>query len=142
MNSSQSDMPASLSAQACLPGRATAMTFCSVVAGGSSTTVHCGRCAGPIFHSCSFVAGVVRRHGSRFGSSHGGTALIERCGHGGVTPGKLGRQSAASIRAEGYADAMERTRDSLVLFSRRPRIIRPLAGPQSTSRATRLISRA
>ena len=37
--------------------------------GTSSRTVRRGPCAGPTFQGCSSEAGVVRRHGSRFGSS-------------------------------------------------------------------------
>jgi hypothetical protein len=39
--------------------------------GTSSRPVHCGLCAGPLFHRCLYEAGVARRRGSTFGSSRG-----------------------------------------------------------------------
>jgi hypothetical protein len=68
-----------------------AKTFYSVVMGTSSRTVHCGLCAGPIFHSCPYLAGVVRRHGSSFGSSRRLTELIT-----GRSPFRRGGQPTAS----------------------------------------------
>jgi hypothetical protein len=38
--------------------------------------VRCGLCAGPLFHSCPYLEGVVDSHGSSIGSTHGGAALI------------------------------------------------------------------
>jgi hypothetical protein len=44
--------------------------------GTSSRTVRCGRCAGPIFHSCPHGTGLVQRLGYSIGYSHGALALI------------------------------------------------------------------
>jgi hypothetical protein len=44
--------------------------------GTSSRTVRCGRCAGPIFHSCPHGTGLVQWLGYSIGYSHGALALI------------------------------------------------------------------